>query len=181
MKISLVRHFKVDVDHGDKLLSSKEYIDVMTEYDSLDVIPCEVNLRDVEWNKCYSSNLPRAIRTAETIYDGHIIIDELIREVDIRLEEEIAGEYNYMDWTIHSIFGWLQNKDYVSENIDDTRKRVIEFLDLLEKNTDNDDKVILVCHGLVMRVLEEELRKRGFRGDTVVSPDNGDLYLLTNN
>lgn len=178
MKIGLVRHFKVDMDTNSGNISSKEFDEMQNKYDISDVIKKEVILRDVNWNKCYASDLPRAIKTAETIYDGSIIKNSLIREVDIRFSRTIEGEYDYHTWGFHSILGWGKNASYVSEKYDDSKKRIKKFLNILVKDIKIGDNTLLVCHGLIMRVLEEELRYRGFEGETIVAPDNGDLYLF---
>lgn len=178
MRIGLVRHFKVNTKDKIDLITSKEYTENMTEYDTLDVTPCEVDLRGIDWNKCYASNLSRAITTAETIYDGDIVVDESIKEVDLRLREDIQGDYSQFDWTFYSIYGWSQNMTYVNEGIDETKKRVESFLDKMLKDREKEDNILLVCHGMVMRVLAEELENRGFDGEVIVSPNNGDLYLF---
>lgn len=178
MKIGLVRHFKVDMNTDTGNIESKNFDKLQDKYDISDVIPKEVDLRDIDWNKCYSSNLPRAKKTAELIYNGEIIENSLIREVDIRFSQEIEGEYDYQTWGFHSILGWGKDAPYVAETYSESQERVRKFLDILEKEIDNGDNTLLVCHGLIMRVIEEELKERGFKGETIVAPDNGDLYLF---
>lgn len=181
MKIGLVRHFKVNMNTDTGNINSRLFDKLQTEYNSIDVIPKEVDLRDINWNKCYASNMPRAITTAKTIYNGEIIQNELIREVDIRFTREIEGEYDYHTWGFHSILGWGKNASYVSETYKESKERVLRFLSILEKDIRTGDNTLLVCHGLIMRVLEEGLREFGFDGETIVAPDNGDLYLFEKN
>ena len=178
MKIGLVRHFKVDMDTGDGLMNIDEYNDLVREYDISDVIETDVDLREIGWNKVYASDMKRAIITARTIYKGDIIQDKLIREVDVRIRQGYEDRSSYMEWSIHSLIGWAGDRDYVCEKISDTRNRVNEFLDKLLVDLDEDDKVLLVCHGLVMRVIKEELEARGFTGEDIIAPKNGDLYLI---
>ena len=177
MKIGLVRHFKVNTDDIDGKVNWKEYTDQMLVYDELSVSPSEIDLRGIDWNKCYSSDLPRAITTAEAIYDGEIEKYDLIREVPMHLTKEINGKNNMHAWSMFSLVGWAKGSSIMPESMEESRARVNKFLDILEKENNEEDNILVVCHGLIMMVLEEKLKERGFKGEDIVFADNGDLYL----
>lgn len=177
MRVGLVRHFKVNTDYKEERVDWKEYSKLMKEYDRLSVTPTEVDLRGIDWNKCYASSLPRAITTAKTIYKGEIEKTPLIKEVEVHLVEEVEGEKYIDDWHTYTNLSWAKGKPTIAESIDESRYRSRKFIEELEKKTDEEDNVLIVCHGTIMTVLEEELRNKGFVGEEIVYAENGELYL----
>ncbi len=181
MKIGLVRHFKVDAPYIEGKVTAKEFTGWMKEYDDIEVIPTEVDLKDIEWNKCYCSDLYRARITAKTIYGGEIIESPLIKEVDLTFTKEFQNSVDrkvpFLEWSLYSMMSWAKSSHIVTETIDESRDRVDKFLRQLFEVTDIENNVLLVCHGMIMTILDEELKKRGFKGDTVVSALNGELFL----
>ena len=79
MRIGLIRHFKVDLKIN-KYMTSKEYNEYMANYDKAGVIANELVI-DKDWDKCYCSNMSRAITTAKTVYHGEIIISDKLMEI----------------------------------------------------------------------------------------------------
>ncbi len=181
MKIGLVRHFKVDVKDLKDDVAASEFSKWMKEYDHIDVIPKEVDLRGVDWNKCYSSDLYRAKVTARAIFDGEIKESPLIREIRMNFtkefEESVTRKVSFYEWSVYSMIDWAKSGSKVEENIQACRERVNKFLDKLFDEVNNEDRVLLVCHGMIMTVLEEQLKLRGFRGETVVAAENGEVFL----
>lgn len=181
MKIGLVRHFKVDAPYIEGEVTAKEFTKWMKDYDEIEVIPTEVNLRDVNWNKCYASDLYRARVTARSIYEGEIIESPLIREVDLSFTDDFQNSIDrkvpFLEWSLYSMTNWSKSSGIVSETIDQSRERVDRFLRELFDLTDITNNILIVCHGMIMTVLDEELKKRGFKGETVVSAKNGELFL----
>lgn len=183
MRIGLVRHFQVDKPYLEGFIRSGDFSKWMEEYDHHNVFPREVELRDIDWNKCYASDLSRAITTAEEIYNGEITQTPLIREISMQFTDEfdenteITQEFH--NWSIYSMLSWAKdNGEIVKEPISMSRERVDRFLNELFENSNEDDNILLVCHGMIMTVLDDELRKRGFDGDRVVAAKNGDIFVL---
>lgn len=83
MKLGLVRHYKV-ITNGKYILTSKEFEQVMFNYDVAPVRKNGLKINSDDWDICYCSTLPRAITTAESIYDKEIIKTDLLVEVPIR-------------------------------------------------------------------------------------------------
>lgn len=182
MKIGLVRHFKVDVDYIHGYASAKEFSTWMREYNHIEVIPTFVDLRGIEWNRCYASDLYRARRTAEAIFNGRIMETPLIRELPMvfkpSFEDNIDRQVPFMEWSVYSMLDWAKGGNKVEENIIFSRKRVNTFLDILEEENHEEDNILVVCHGMIMTVLDELLRERGFSGETVVAAKNGEMFLF---
>ncbi|OIJ20127.1 hypothetical protein BKP45_10085 [Anaerobacillus alkalidiazotrophicus] len=81
MKVGLVRHFEVERGYPSKMVTSAELMNWVEEYDASDVIETNVDLFDIEWKRCFASDLPRAKKTAEKIYGGNITYLQELREV----------------------------------------------------------------------------------------------------
>ncbi|AOT69575.1 histidine phosphatase family protein [Geosporobacter ferrireducens] len=82
MKVGLIRHFEVDLPLK-KNLSSNEFAEWVKRYNSFKVKTREIEINSTEWDKCYSSDLPRAMETANYLFKGKIHKTELIREVPL--------------------------------------------------------------------------------------------------
>lgn len=72
MYIGLVRHFKVDWD-AQAFMTSNDFEKWAIKYDDSGVIENKFETQNIKWDKCFSSDLSRAIKTSETIFKGEII------------------------------------------------------------------------------------------------------------
>jgi probable phosphoglycerate mutase len=66
MKIGLVRHFEVLLKKPPrkKFITQSELLEWMEEYDRAEIDKARTSLQNIMWQRCYSSDLPRAIETA---------------------------------------------------------------------------------------------------------------------
>ncbi|RZA03610.1 MAG: phosphoglycerate mutase [Sphingobacteriaceae bacterium] len=173
MKIGLVRHFKVNHPFPRKmLLTRSEVVQWFAAYDSTENIEYKtVDLHNINWKRCYSSTMTRAVNTANYIYSDEVFkIDEL-KELDIlhRLSSRI--KLPFLVWgIIVRIKSFLSNKD-----TDEFRNRIIAFVDKLIE--DNESDTLIVSHWFVMRVIRQELIKRGLSGGKFKSNEYGTLYV----
>lgn len=175
MYIALVRHFKVDCN-AKVFMTSDEFKSWVTKYDTSDVIQSKFDISKIKWDKCFSSELSRAIKTSEIIYNGEIIKTHLLREVPLSPICETNLKLPYVFWCISGRIAWkFQHKSQI-EGKRDTQRRANEFLDILE-NEYSSNNILIVCHGFFMSVLQKELKRRGFVGKTIRRPQNGALYL----
>lgn len=173
MKIGLVRHFKVNHPFPDKIfLSKSEVIKWFAEYDKTENIHHKnVDLCNIDWKRCYSSTMIRAINTANHIYSGEIVKITELQELDIihRLSDRI--KLPFILWGLI-----VRIKSFSSNNdTDKFKNEIIAFVDKVIAN-DNSD-ILIVSHWFVMRVIRQELIKRGFVGDKFKSNEYGTLYV----
>lgn len=173
MRIGLLRHFKVNCPHK-KMMTSKEFREWSEKYEVSKVIKKKVDMYGIQWDICYSSDLPRAITTAKEVYSGNVFIDRLLREVDnapfihterFRLPFEV--------WHICGRLAWYFKSKSQPESIRDTRRRINEFLDNIDWSKEN---ILIVFHGFMLYNFQKELRKRGFTGEKLKKVKNGVLY-----
>lgn len=176
MKLGLVRHFKVNIKPGEGKLSSSQFEEAMKNYDFADVTSNGLIINKNEWDICYSSSLPRAVKTAQTIYNGEIITTDLLREVPILPFTKRNIILPSFIWHTAARIAWFKNKPSQPEGKIQTQKRVEEFLNLI--NSSGKENILIVSHGFFLGSLVRELLKRGFKGEMDMRPRNGKLYTI---
>jgi broad specificity phosphatase PhoE len=178
MKIGLIRHFKVNY-HKNFFMTSKEFKEWEEIYNTSDVIRKDVELMGVNWDKCYSSTLIRAITTAQHVYKEDIAKNDLIRETIIDPIFKTDLKLPYWFWAVSGRIAWFFNHKSQQENKTITKDKAKQFIDLLldEAKKEGTENILIVTHGFFMYSLQKELKKRGFTGKLIYSPKNGILYL----
>ncbi|MEI5909310.1 histidine phosphatase family protein [Bacillus spongiae] len=175
MKVGLIRHFKVTRGYPSKMVTSDELMSWVTEYDESDVEEIEVNLCNIQWEKCFSSDLSRAKATAEKCFDGTIVYVDELREISL---SPIFQSKIKLPLFVHLFcirLAWLLNHKSQLEKKSEVLNRLNKALDIALHSKDN---VLIVSHGGTMFYLRRELRKRGFKGPKFNRPRNGVVYLF---
>lgn len=173
MKVGLVRHFKVKKQLPKNIfVTSTDLKQWFDEYDIAEIEESEVNLNEVMWKRCFASDLPRAIKTAEKIYSGNIITMKELRELQLKLPLEKELKLPFLFWAILIKLGFLTPREYIKN----VKKQIGTFLD--EKLLTYNEDILIVSHGGLMIYLREGLMKRGFRGPKFKIPENGQLYIF---
>ena len=175
MKIGIVRHFKVDCN-ARKMMNSDDFEEYITSYDNALVIENKINLGDSKWNKCYCSDLKRAIMTARSIYDKEIEITDLLREVKMYPVKKSQLKIPSFIWGISSRIAWNLNHASQLETATYTRERAKEFLSKLDLNSD--ENILVVSHGFFLVTLIKKMKLLGFKGYIPRKMKNGYLYIL---
>lgn len=175
MKIALVRHFKVDISWKSKM-NTKDFKKWVIDYNNNDVIIDTVDLNDINYDKCYVSPLKRAVKTAQSIYNGEIIKLEELREVELSpiIDTKLKLHYNF--WAMSSRLAWILSHKSQKESKKETVDRGIKALDIIEK--DSSENILIVCHGFIMAVLSRELIKRGYKGNKINKVKNGEVFVF---
>jgi len=178
MRIGIIRHFKVNC-HKILFMTSKEFKEWEENYNKSDVIINNVELRGIKWDKCYSSTLIRAIVTAQHVYKGNIVKNDLIRETIIDPIFKINFKLPYWFWAVSGRLAWYFNHKSQEENKILTKDKARKFVEALidEAKIEGTENILIVTHGFFMYSLQKELKKRGFIGKLIISPKNGILYL----
>lgn len=174
MNIGLVRHFRVDCNTK-TFMTSSDFNEWVEQYDNSDTIENKIELGDIKWDKCFSSDLSRAVKTAKSIFSGEIIKTDLLREVLIAPIFKTNMKLPYIFWCVAGRVAWYFNQKCQIETKEVTKKRIKEFLYNIED--ESNANILIVCHGFFINVLQKELKKQGFSGKTIKRPQNGTLYL----
>jgi broad specificity phosphatase PhoE len=176
MKVGLVRHFKVLQEYRNfKWVRSSEFNEWQESYDTADIEPGNPGSVKDNWDICFSSDLPRAVKTAEYIYKGEIIKTHLLREISVRSFVRGNIKLPFLVWTILARIAWFFSHKSQPEGRVSTKKRVEEFVSrALSCNKPN---ILVVSHGALMWVIRKELINRGFKGKRFLKVPNGALYV----
>lgn len=175
MKISLMRHYRVNISFR-SLLTKEQFINLVNKYDVSDIIIEDNIHKDINWDICYTSDLPRAYITAKNIYKKRIIKTPLLREVPILPTFKTDKKLHIIIWTIFGRLAWLIGHKSQIESYKQTKIRVNNFISkyIIEENTN----YLIVSHGFIMLVLKKQLKKSGFKGSDFLRPIHGKLYEL---
>ncbi|EPY09264.1 phosphoglycerate mutase family protein [Paenibacillus alvei TS-15] len=175
MKIGLVRHFPVQCKPEKKWMSSADFNHWVEQYDQAEVILADPPNDNTVWDLCVSSDLSRAVATAEHIYKGRIITTHRLREIGMRSVLQSNVKLPHSVWLILSRLAWLFSHPSQEETKRQTLTRVREVIDWIE--AENQSNVLVVCHGALMKVVHKELVRRDFKGKGDWKPQNGKLYV----
>jgi len=174
MKIGLVRHFEVNCSHR-CLMSAKEFREWVNLYDCSPTKTMDLIIEPGTWDKCYCSDLSRAIETAQHIYRGDIIKSKLIGEVPIAPVFESNVKLPYKFWLMAGRLAWICSHQSQSETLNQTKDRVRRFVSgILEE-----DNVLIVTHGFLMMQIQKELIDRGFSGNRFTRARWGKVYVFS--
>ena len=177
MKLGLVRHFKV-LTNEKTLLSSQEFAEAMKKYDILPVRENGLIINSDEWEICYCSTLPRAIQTAETIYNGKTLKTDLLVEVPISPFTKKNIKLPSFIWHIGARIAWYKSHESQIENVNGTKERINKFYEIIKNS--GYKNILIVSHGYFLRMFYEEMKKIGFYGNIDVNIINGKLYVIEN-
>ncbi len=147
----------------------KEVVKYTEMYDSVGINDPEQNpvlLREADINVVYASNLPRAINTAEKVFNNSMPIEshaffneferEIIRFPNIKLPTQF--------WTVTTRVVWVLgfNKKGIESfsQAKDRSKRAAYFLN---DKAENDGNVMLFSHGFLNKYINKYLKKQGYK------------------
>jgi broad specificity phosphatase PhoE len=176
MKIGLVRHLKVMKGYPSASLSQEMLFQWIQEYDSSDIEGKEVNLKGTQWDRCFSSDLYRAERTARQIFKDDIEIMEELREIPMYPLFKRNVKMPFPLWMLLIRLAWMVNHKSQQEKKVDILSR-IEYV--VKKAMENEgENILIVSHGALMIYIQKCLVKNGFRGPKITRAKNGVLYLF---
>lgn len=175
MRIGIVRHFDVDCLHKN-MLSSEEFQQWVNKYDASPIRRSDMPVNSYSWEKCYCSNLPRAIKTAQHIYQGVVTESALLREVPIAPMFSTKMKLPYIFWLIAGRIAWRFSHPSQPETLKQTRDRVQQFV--AEFILKSKASTLIVTHGFLMTLIQKELKAKGFVGDSFKRAKHGKVYLI---
>jgi len=178
IRVGLVRHFRVRKDYPRGLISRDEVISWINEYEETEIDEGNpYDLGDVDWQRCYASDIARAKRTAEIIYRGDIVTTEKLREIKYYPTTRRNVRLPFLAWAILMRIAIMKPGSNPFESTADIKQRASAILD--EVLAQGEGNVLLVSHGAIMLYLRKELLRRGFTGPKLGTPENGKMYLFT--
>jgi hypothetical protein len=173
MRIGLVRHFKVNhpIPKG-FLIGYKTLTDWFTQYDEADIHHAIFDNQGINWELCYASPMRRAYKTAQHIHKGEILLHDDLCEVNILSLMNKKRRLPIIIWAI-----LIKRKTLSVNSITEaTRKKLVDFVDMILKKKEKE--ILIVSHGFIMMLLQQELLARGFSGKKFSNPANGKMYVF---
>jgi len=178
MKIGLIRHYKVNYPYPlRKRLSSHEVAEWFAAYDEADIEAGVTDLQGVTWERCWTSDLPRAKRTAQLVYSGELESLEELREIPVP-QFRTRIRLPFLCWGILIRLSWLIHRR-TREDIRSAQELIRAVLDRILSGSGG--PILIVSHAALMKYMRKELLRRGFRGPKFGYAENGKLYVFENN
>lgn len=145
-------------------------------YELAEVTARDVDLGGIAWTRCISSDSPRALKTAQAIFDGPIAATPMLREPVIQPIYRRNIRMPFPFWKMMLRVAWLTSHRSQLEGktafLNNVRTFAHDILPQSEENT------LVVGHAGFMIFLRKELLRQGFRGPKFTLPDNGKLYVF---
>ncbi|OPA73764.1 phosphoglycerate mutase [Paenibacillus selenitireducens] len=178
MKIGLVRHFKVTYTAQNSWMTADQFNQWVEAYNQSDVYPSANPNKGQAWDICISSDLLRAVATAEQIYQGPVVTTDQLREIKMNAVNQSNIKLHYNLWLLMGRVAWYFSHKSQAEGRMDTQLRAQQVINRIEDNY-KDANVLVVSHGAFMKELTDELIRRGYRGKGFIKPENGKLYVYS--
>lgn len=174
MRIGLIRHFPVKKEFLKGRVKQSEVLQWFHEYNEAPVEQMEAATLG-QWKKCYSSQLSRAVATAETIFEGKVEAIEWLNEPfpspifkrDIKLP--------FLLWALLFRLAIISNH---SSQVDNKRAIQSQIERVLNQLLREEDDILIVGHAFTMEILSALLLQKGFRGKRLSRPKHGILYVF---
>ncbi len=159
MEIILIRHAKVNYRYK-KMYRHFEYDNACKEYDESPVSVTPDYKCHCIADAIYVSSLQRTHHTAELILpDKKYVESNLFDEVPIRSFAKLPFPMPTMLWFFIGRLQWLFGLRRQPETKQDTEIRAQKAADVLERES---GPIIVICHGVFMRMLVREFKNRGY-------------------
>jgi hypothetical protein len=170
MEIGLIRHFAVKKDFLKGRVTQTQAINWLREYDTctaLAVVPVDLVHH---WDVCYSSQLPRAISTAEAIYGKGFTPLEALNEPSAEKIFRKDFRLPFLLWALIIRVAILTNHKSQPNRKKVLEQRIADALDVILAG--GQQHILIVSHAFVMEIISKLPIKKG-------RPDNAVLYRFT--
>ena len=175
MRIGLIRHFPVTEPWPSGWVTSDDLQRWRERYDAAAPIVGPIDVGGIAWQRCFSSDLKRALLTAQKAYSGTIIPTPLLREASVpsfatgRLRLPVCG------WRMLLRLAWFSGHKSQRTARDEFHGRIKAVADLLEHESLD---TLVVSHAGVMFFLRKELLRRGLAGPKFGLAEPAQLYVF---
>lgn len=158
------------------IVKQSQVIKWFQEYDT----STELNIFDVElcddWEKCYSSQLPRAVLTAEKIYGANFHSSSGFNEPSISPIFAYDIRLPFLLWGLLFRIAILFNHKTQLHKKDVLERRIMIEVEKILSN--NEKKVLIISHAFIMNMISKLLIKKGFKGEKIGHPEHAKLYVF---
>ncbi|WNS45901.1 histidine phosphatase family protein [Paenibacillus sp. MMS20-IR301] len=184
MMLGLVRHFKVEHPHPGRWLTAEQFDQWNEGYETAPIRRPEARGNEQQWDLCLCSDQARAVHTASYFAAKEFIYSGQLREVGITAfrpgKLKLGGlRLPVSCWLVFGRLAWAAGHPSQPESRAAVRQRAATVIDKLLAEAESalpEGRVLMVSHGVFMKMLDDELRRRGYKGQRMGYPHNGLLY-----
>lgn len=178
MKIGLLRHFKVVSQPVSGYISGEQFNVWVDEYNQSITVSEDNSISEHDWEMCICSDLPRAVHTAKQVYSGNHIFTKHLREIEIVAATSLTAiRLPRSAWLALGRMAWYLGHSSQPENRKETILRAQVLLEQMERSFGS-ASVLVVTHGAFMKVVAQQLLRKGYNGRRIFYPRNGELYVF---
>jgi broad specificity phosphatase PhoE len=173
--IGLMRHYRVDYKAERNWLTADEFSEWIDRYNRAGIVPV-MALQDceIQWDACMSSDMPRATHTSRMVYKGQVEWNDQLREIEMAPVFRTKIRLHLGIWLALSRMAWWFSHPSQPESRSCTYERVRRVVDQIESC--QGEHVLVVGHGMFMKAMQQQLRRRGYGGPAFGKPKNGYIY-----
>ena len=173
MNLFLIRHTKVDVEP--RVCYGQTNVDVAPTF-AVEAQKVKNEIRDINFDKVYSSPLKRCQKLSEFLFNDDIILDDRLMELNF-------GDWEMQEWdkiTDSEYHKWMN--DYIEtpclngESFLDLHQRIGNFIEDLKKN--NLENVAIVAHGGSIRSIILTITNKDLKDAFKTQVDYGEVINL---
>ena len=175
MIIGIIRHFRVKHRPKAKWMNFDQFYKWVEAYDNSEIILPNEMSRIGDWDICFSSDLKRSELTANSIYAGTVVRTNDLREISTIRFRNTKIKLHYNIWLIINRIVWYFLPTAQEETKHGAILRAKKFIESIEKS--DYSKILIVSHGVFMKCLDKELKRRGYKGKMGLIPKNGRLII----
>jgi broad specificity phosphatase PhoE len=173
--IGLMRHCRVDYRAKRTWLTSDEFDEWIEHYNRAGIVSEAAPLNSgIQWDACLSSDLPRAVLTSRLVYEGQVEWNSQLREVEMSPVFRTQARLHIGIWLALGRIAWWFSHRSQPENRSSTNRRASRVLDDIESRPG--DHTLVIGHGMFMKAMQQQLRRRGYVGPSFGKPRNGYIY-----
>lgn len=181
LHIFLVRHYEPDVERSG-FFNASEATKFISAYDEAGIIKAAANLpQGLPDNpaKVYCSGLLRAKQTAALLFGEtcQLVEDPNFNEFQRRIFHLPLLRFPIEVWLVGARLLWLLGLNSQGiESFKQARARAFKCAETLERQAENEKKVVLVAHGFLNAFIRQGLKRRGWQ---IVRHDGNDYLGVT--
>jgi broad specificity phosphatase PhoE len=176
IRIGLIRHFEVLKPMPKGWYTWNELASWREEYEQSGITPGKIDLGGISWNRCFSSDLPRAYATAQAAFAGDILQMPELREPQVGAFRTGNLKLPFPIWKWMLRLAWMgshsSQREAKAAFMEKVRHVTQEVITKAQEDT------LIVSHAGVMMFLRKELVKLGFAGPGFKIAENGKLYVF---
>lgn len=171
MEIILYRHAEPVVSN-EKVINGCDFPLWVQRYNKSGIIAKDI---DIEKEKVvYTSDLRRSIETGKR-FSEKIIQNPLFREAEFPLIKFPAIRLRAKYWMFFSRSLWLLGAKTKCESFKEARERARQIADKIESLLLENQRIVIVAHGFIIRLIKRELLRR----DWILAQSSGGYRFLS--